>query len=745
MRILLLLRGAPGSGKTTWVETNGLKMYTLSLDDIRLMYQSPIMATDGTYQISADNNNVVWKTFFRILRDRMQRGDFTVVDATNSRTAELNRYKELCSEFRYRAYCVDFTDVLIEEVKRRNKEREFFRRVPDMVVDTMYARFATQKVPSGIKVIKPWELDVVWLKLRDFSHYKKVHHIGDIHGCNTALQEYFSDCGGINDDEMYIFTGDYIDRGVENAEVVKSLLSIMDRNNVLLLEGNHEKWLWLWANDKVCQDNAGRAVSEFELVTKPALESAGISKKEVRNLYRRMGQCAYYRYDGNIYLVTHGGLSALPDNLSLIATEQMTGGIGRFEDVEKATATFRETAPDNCFQIFGHRNLRQTPLKADDRVFNLEGQVEHGGFLRCLQISHDGIHPVEIENRIYKSPEEEKRQQALAESPMADVITALRHNKYIMEKKYDSISSFNYTDEAFHDKAWDNQTIKARGLYLDTVKGKVAARAYDKFFNIGECQETRLDVLQRRMRFPATAFVKENGFLGIVSYNEYENDLLTACKYTTDSRFALWFKEMLEKKISPKHREDMKDYIRENDVSFVFECVDMEHDPHIIEYPGSRLVLLDIVHNTLDFKKYSYEEMCAAVAGFGLTPKEKAYGFQNWQGFFDWYYEVQKEGYGYIGRKGHPVEGFVIEDSRGFMTKLKLPYYNFWKQMRVVAHEVAKKGFISNTAFLATPEANEFYGWLREKYDTGELKKMPKDICSLRRLFYSDNCKKSFL
>lgn len=90
--------------------------------------------------------------------------------------------------------------------------------------------------------------------------------------------------------------------------------------------------------------------------------------------------------------------------------------------------------------------------------------------------------------------------------------------------------------------------------------------------------------------------------------------------------------------------------------------------------------------------------MCAAAAEFGLTPKEKAYELQSWQEFFDWYCEVQKEDYEYKGRKEHPIEGFVIEDSRGYMTKLKLPYYNFWKQMRSAAREVAKKGFISNTA-----------------------------------------------
>lgn len=88
---------------------------------------------------------------------------------------------------------------------------------------------------------------------------------------------------------------------MENAEVVNFLISIMDRKNVLMLDGNHERWLWLWAND--C---TGRS-KEFELVTRPILDASGIDKKEVRKLYRRFGQCAYYSYGDNVYLVTHGG------------------------------------------------------------------------------------------------------------------------------------------------------------------------------------------------------------------------------------------------------------------------------------------------------------------------------------------------------------------------------------------------------------------------------------------------------
>ena len=238
MRVLLLLRGSAGVGKSTWIEENGLKPYTLSADDIRMMYQSPCQMANGKFQIVPNKDKKVWNTLFEILEERMKNGEFTVIDATNSKTSEMTRYKELCSEYRYRIYCVDFTDVPIEEVKRRNKMRPELKQVPEEAIDKMYSRFKTQKVPSGIKVIKPDELNTIWMNHIDFSEYNKIHVIGDIHGCYTVLKYYLKD--EIKDDEFYIFTGDYIDRGLENGDVVKFLINIKDRKNVLLLEGNHE-------------------------------------------------------------------------------------------------------------------------------------------------------------------------------------------------------------------------------------------------------------------------------------------------------------------------------------------------------------------------------------------------------------------------------------------------------------------------------------------------------------------------
>lgn len=124
MRALLLMRGSAGCGKSTFIEKHGLKPYALSADDIRLLCQSPVLDINGECVISGNNEKTVWNTLFRILETRMQNGEFTVIDATNSKTSEMNQYKDLAENYRYRIYCIDMTDIPIEETKRRNAERE---------------------------------------------------------------------------------------------------------------------------------------------------------------------------------------------------------------------------------------------------------------------------------------------------------------------------------------------------------------------------------------------------------------------------------------------------------------------------------------------------------------------------------------------------------------------------------------------------------------------------------------------
>ena len=107
MRTLLLFRGAPGCGKSTYIKEHNLEQYVLSADTLRLMCQSAQETPAGQMEISPQNDDVVWEMLFKLLEVRMSHGEFTVIDATNSKTVEMNRYKNLAKQYRYRMYVID--------------------------------------------------------------------------------------------------------------------------------------------------------------------------------------------------------------------------------------------------------------------------------------------------------------------------------------------------------------------------------------------------------------------------------------------------------------------------------------------------------------------------------------------------------------------------------------------------------------------------------------------------------------
>lgn len=722
MRVLLLLRGSAGVGKSTYIKEHDLEQYALSADNIRLMCQSPVLQTDGSVAISQTNEKLVWNLMFQMLEARMQRGEFVVIDATNSKTQDINRYKDMAKTYRYRMYCVDMTGVPIDECKWRNKLRPPYKQVPDEVIEKMYSRFETQQVPTGVTVIQPDELDTIWYKPANFDRYNRIHHIGDIHGCNTVLQEYLKD--GMHDDELYIFCGDYIDRGIENVEVIKFLFNIMDKPNVILLEGNHERWLWYWAHGGTSQSK------EFENVTRRQLEAGGLDTKVARMLYRKLNQCVYYRFGEKTVLVTHGGLSLIPDNLTKVASEQMIRGVGRYGDYLDVAATFDQTMPKNTYQIFGHRNTEDSPIAMSDRCFNLEGAIEQGGCLRAVVLDADGFHPVMIQNTVFRQREEVAPVGYTAEEKsVMDVVDKLRQNRYIYEKQLGNISSFNFTRDAFYDKKWNEQTTKARGLFIDTANGIVVARSYPKFFNVNERPETRFGMLQYKLKFPVTVYVKENGFLGMVSYNPETDDFFIASKSTTEGDFAGWLRDMFFKNV--KNPDKLKDYLKRKNVTLVFECVDMANDPHIIKYDTSHLFLLDVVKNQLDFEKLPYTQVVELGNEYGFEVKTRAVQLQNWHEFRDWYNDVLAEDYQFNGRI---IEGFVVEDSVGFMVKIKLDYYKLWKHMRGVAQSVFRSGYYRRMGSLLAPLQNQFYGFCQE---IAKQEDHPTNIIELRDIFMS--------
>ena len=77
MRTLLLMRGAPASGKSQWIRDNNLEAYTLEADHFRMLLRSPSLGESGWY-ISQEDNGPAWELLLDCLEKRMSNGDFVV-------------------------------------------------------------------------------------------------------------------------------------------------------------------------------------------------------------------------------------------------------------------------------------------------------------------------------------------------------------------------------------------------------------------------------------------------------------------------------------------------------------------------------------------------------------------------------------------------------------------------------------------------------------------------------------------
>jgi len=463
--------------------------------------------------------------------------------------------------------------------------------------------------------------------------------------------------------------------------------------------------------------------------------------------------------------VTHAGLSTVPSRPELISLHQYSHGTGYWED--PVDAQFERNAPAEWKAVHGHRNHGNVPTRATPRSFNLEDSVEAGGCLRTATLSRDGWTTRSYRNHVYRplrerlagerriTPQRAKARKALPDWVFEEptdlriddaTLTAMREHKGVKERTSESsphVASLNFTKKVFYDKSWDDVVVKARGLFFDTHTHEIVSRGYEKFFNIGEREETTLEGLKAALTFPITLYIKENGFLGNMGYDRRRDALFPASKSTPDGPFAEMFREIAWATLDEGKQEGLRRYLRDTESAMTFEVIDPVRDPHMIEYSEPKIVLLDILKRTVDFRKARYDVVQEVAARFGVECKTKAFTFQNWKQFEGWYRAANANLDYRISGRHH--EGLVIEDANGFMTKWKSPYYGFWKQMRglkdriMKAHADGKEFEYFHTRrhdYTPPPEnevalAHSFRDWCLEQDPTT----LASDIITLRHAF----------
>lgn len=383
MKDLFVLCGAPGCGKSTFIKTHGYEDFTISSDAIRLMFEAPVYNEHGDRMISQRNDKLVWQTLYSLVEQRMKTGSVIFVDATHTGKNAFSKYRKLALRYSYCIHAIVFR-VPVEQCLKNNKSRVAYKQVPDEVVEEHCERMEARVFPQWVDEIdsEDWKpLNTYNRKhFLSFDDYKDVVVIGDVHGCYHELIKH-----GLTDmkrEVAYIFTGDYLDRGVENDKVMRFMLSICDLPNVFLLEGNHERHIASFAFGEKAISN------EFERYTRAQLDALGLSKEKYKSFCSRLHPYLVASYRKNTFFICHGGVSD-PCIFSdpFVPDEVFVKGTGSYDALDETIAAWHRNSNKGQYQIHGHRNIQRYSIKEGDRMFNLEGQVEFGGNLRVLSLN----------------------------------------------------------------------------------------------------------------------------------------------------------------------------------------------------------------------------------------------------------------------------------------------------------------------------------------------------------------------
>jgi len=680
MRHLFLLAGEPAVGKSSWIKENALETFTLSADQIRLMMEGPRVSPDGGRYISQKNDKKVWELLISILEERMKRGETVFIDATHSRARSINRYRKLAKKYRYRVTVINFhgrktIDQLLEDNNTRG-----YRAVPEKVIYNIYHRLETMEFPGWVNVITPEEYN------DDIRHdwtdrFDHIAVIGDIHGNYYTLLKLIEQMQKeLTGETAWVFLGDYFDRGKFNAEVFRFMQKFIDNNFVIPLTGNHDfKWLPRY-EEFINGKFEGRRPPQHTVNTFIQFKKAGITVKEVKNFYNKLAQLVFVKFGRDYYVMTHGGIPILPSIYS--TTEDFIFGVGTYEDSELVDETFSEKWNskylDYCFfSIHGHRNIFGVDIHNTKFTYNLNGDAEYlGGELRGIIIhKHGTINEFRQKglNPMYAS----KKRKSNEEITIDNILDKMTEHNFVKVKDLgNNTYAINFTNKAFRKKKWDDLTVKARGLFIakdENGNNFVLARSYEKFFNLNEREETK----QRNLvlaEYPAVAYKKYNGFLGLLSVDPRTNEFFITTKGSNKGDYVDMFKEV----ISPYLTDELKNFLSKSNTTMVFEVIH-KNDPHIVDYGGNNfVVLLDIVFNELKERKFKYSNLVGIGKKFGFNVKE-IYSEIN---SYDELVNLIDELHSFDIMTNEGIEGVVVEFTDGFKVKIKSNWYIFWKIWR---------------------------------------------------------------
>lgn len=243
----------------------------------------------------------------------------------------------------------------------------------------------------------------------------------------------------------------------------------------------------------------------------------------------------------------------------------------------------------------------------------------------------------------------------------------VRHG-YLRKAEKGDLVLYGYTDQTTFERAWQTKyTLHARGIIFNKKTGKIVAKPFPKFFNLGEMESVSLLNLPKE---PYSVYEKADGSLGIVFF--YEGRWQIATRGSFSSEQAIKGAELLKKY--------QMSYLDRND-TYLVEII-YPDNKIIVDYKGEEKLVMLGGYRTDSGHEVDWSWLADTANLIGM-PHAKTYNYT-----IEEMIELQKT-------LPKDDEGFVVRFESGLRVKIKGAEYmriakmisqmsplSFWEAMK---------------------------------------------------------------
>ena len=629
---LYILSGAPGAGKSTWVNSviNLPPEAVISTDGLRERMFGPRTVWNEETQsfketLHRGGDKTVFDMAFNLVAQRLRQKLVTVVDATSTTKQDRELWAKLAHDCGVPVTVVLF-DVDEETLIARDSKRK--RMVGKDVIQHFLRKLDRT---SPYPMIQVADQDTFELLPPQLPH-DQIDVVGDSHGLKddllTVTQRlgYSLERGVFTHPEgrKLLFLGDWLDRGADSVACFRLMFDAVTKGGHFAVPGNHEhkvlRTYRTWKNENKYNP---LSFSSAETMVRLWKEVPSKTLDHWMDWLHRLPPL----YQHKQFLFCHADVQSLDPfrtpSSTLFYGESEFGKVdtdscfGKWSEMIAATTGgpapilvrghIPPTTPNPTHAFSLERKVgfcgTMMALKLDQAIRFLEqGKTPYESVVRA-SISHkttfdfaDYQQKALSLSRGLQELVEEKQLTSTRETHFGltlysisgdtttmnraqfDALKQLETDKLVGHKTNpDGLAIYKYAKRVFFDGLWGESDLllHARGLVLDPA-GKIVQNPFVKVFNYGE-RDTGAN-LSNDLRVEAVE--KLNGFLGCITKHPFKpRELLITTTGSFDSDFVGYIRDF----VSPDVEKRLLDYFQTRDETLMFEVIHPE-DPHIIPY-----------------------------------------------------------------------------------------------------------------------------------------------------------------